>query len=103
MNHWNDLSITSLNFVSKGVQLMVILYDILIQLTVSIIIFQRNQVDPGNGVQSFPPLIIFSSSSLSSSSFPSFSVGLQSPSAAVCRLTAGQDSLRDGVHPTGLL
>lgn len=51
MNHWNDLSITSLNFVSKGVQLMVILYDILIQLTISIIIFQRNQLDPGNGAR----------------------------------------------------
>lgn len=55
MNHWNDLSITSLNFFSKRVQLMVILYEILIQLTVSIIIFQRNQVDPGNGAQSLPP------------------------------------------------
>lgn len=49
MNHWNDLSITSPNFVSKGFWLMVILYNILTQLTVNIIIFQKTQVGPGSG------------------------------------------------------
>jgi hypothetical protein len=39
----------------KGFQLIVILYDILIQLTVRIAIFQKNQEDPRNGALP-PPL-----------------------------------------------